>query len=237
MSSRRFVARATTPRIFRSTIGVPILNTRHLFALASLGVASAFGTACHRPEPAAAPASIAPSSEFSATSAPVASNDLPVEPLVTLQDLMKHEVDYSADRIWDASGRIITAKGTQDLRPKTDAEWDEVRHHAVVLVEATNLLVIPNRKVAAVPFPSDGPGVNSSDQIQQQIDAHRDQFDAFALGLRAVAQQELAAIERHDADKLLQLGDDMDSACEACHKANWYPHEVVPPPPANPPSP
>ncbi len=215
------------------------LSARHRFVLAGLGldlVLSAGGCTAP-PAPSSTGQVPAPATEGPAAVRPPAPAALPVEPLVTLQDLMVNEVDYSADRIWDASGQVIDAHGSRDLRPRTDAEWAQLRHHAVVLLEATNLLVIPNRKVAAVPFPSDGPGVNSSEEIQRQIDANRIQFNAYALALRAVARQELEAIDRHDADRLFALGNDMDSACEACHKANWYPHEVVPDPPANPPAP
>jgi hypothetical protein len=63
-------------------------------------------------------------------------------------------------------------------QPRTEEQWSAVRQHAVVLLESTNLLMIPRRRVAAKPF-----------------------------------------------------------ACEACHLANWYPHEVVPPLPADPPPP
>ncbi|MFT4246898.1 MAG: hypothetical protein QM581_02515 [Pseudomonas sp.] len=159
-----------------------------------------------------------------------------ITPLVTLQDLMINEIDASADAIWDASGSTTTARGIEIREPKNDAEWAALRRHAVVLLEATNLLLIPGRKVAALPFPSDGPGVLSSDEIQQHIDTNREQFNALALGLRAVAQQELAAIDARDTSGLLQLGDAMDTACEACHRVSWYPAEAVPDTPENPPS-
>lgn len=161
----------------------------------------------------------------------------PVEALVTLQDVMLNEVDASADAIWEATGTITTREGTVDRRPRTEAEWEALRRHAVVLLEATNLLVIPDRKVTDKPFPSDGPGVLSSAEIQQRIDGNREEFNGFALGLRQVARAQLQAIDARDVDALLTLGDAMDTACEACHRANWYPNEVVPPLPANPPPP
>lgn len=209
----------------------PCVRIHSVFPLAAALAAAAFVGACSPPTQLPAQAS----SAIGAATAPA--NPVPIEAQVTLQDLMLDEVDYSADAIWDATGTVIDQHGTDVRKPKTDADWEALRHHAVVLLEATNLLVIPNRKIAAKPFPSDGPGVLSSDEIQQRIDANRDEFNAFALGLRAVAKQELAAIDVRDADKLFDLGNAMDSACEACHKANWYPHEVVPDTPANPPSP
>jgi cytochrome c556 len=163
---------------------------------------------------------------------------LPVEALVTLQDLMRNEVDASADPIWDSVGTISElCKGSEERQPRTDEQWAAVRQHAVVLLESTNLLVIPERKVSAKPFAADGPGVFDSSQIQDRLDNHRAEFNALALGLRPVAERILAAIDARDPVALLVAGEALDAACEACHRATWYPHEVLPPLPAEPPPP
>lgn len=160
------------------------------------------------------------------------------EPLVTLQDLMREEVDASADPIWDAVGSIyILGKGNEERQPRTDAQWAAVRQHAVVLLEATNLLLIPGRKVSATPFAADGPGVLDSSQIQDRLDHHRVEFNSLAVGLRNVAQRVLAAVDARNPASLQAEGEALDAACEACHLANWYPHEVIPPLPADPPPP
>lgn len=148
---------------------------------------------------------------------------------------MQDEVDANADPIWAAVGSETTVKGEAARQPRSDAEWKAVRRHAVVLLEATNLLLIPGRQVAAQPFASAGPGVYSSSQVQQRIDQHRQQFNAHALGLQAIVQAELRAIDKHDAAGLQALGEGMDNACEACHRDNWYPHEKVPTLPFSPP--
>jgi hypothetical protein len=147
---------------------------------------------------------------------------------------MRYEVDIPADALWNAVGTVTTRDGTVERRPQTDAEWESLRRSAVLLVEATNLLVMPGRKVSLAPFPSDGPGVLSSQAIQQRLDVHRAEFNAHALALRAVASSELGAINTRDADALGALGEAMDAACEACHIDNWYPHELIPELPANP---
>jgi hypothetical protein len=85
-----------------------------------------------------------------------------------------------------------TRDGSVEKQPRSDEDWQALRRHAVVLLEATNLLVIPGRRV-------------------------------------------LAAIDSRDVDTLLKEGVVMDNACEACHRSFWYPHEVVPPLPAEPP--
>ena len=66
----------------------------------------------------------------------------------TVKDIMDSIVDPNADLVWGALSETITAKGIQTNMPRTDKEWKEVRRHAITLVEATNLLMVPNRHVA-----------------------------------------------------------------------------------------
>jgi hypothetical protein len=165
----------------------------------------------------------------------VAAGGLPFEVTASLQELMREEVDTSADAIWDAVGTTTTRDGSVEKQPRSNGDWQVLRRHAVVLLEATNLLVIPGRRVAVKEFPSDGPGVFSSQEIQAELEHRQREFDGFAQGLRATGRRVLAAIDSRDVDTLLKEGAMMDNACEACHRSFWYPHEVVPPLPAEPP--
>jgi len=94
------------------------------------------------------------------------------------------------------------------------------------------LLAIPGRRVAPKEFPSDGPGVFSSQDIEAEVARRQQEFDAFAQGLRASGQRVLSAIDRRDVEALLKESAAMDGACEACHRSFWYPHEVIPALPA-----
>jgi hypothetical protein len=152
----------------------------------------------------------------------------PVGAIATVQDLMDSEIDPAADFVWESVGTIITAAGVEDRRPRTDEQWKELRRKVIVLIEATNLLVMPGRRVASEEFPSAGPGVLSSADIERQLASDRSSFDAFALALREVALQELRAVDHRDVAALSDAGEAMDGACEACHVANWYPHEIIP---------
>jgi hypothetical protein len=157
-----------------------------------------------------------------------------IEPTATIQELMEDEIDPSADFIWDSVGIITTSAGTEQKRPRTDDDWKTLRRHAIVLIEASNLLLMQGRRVAAVDFPSAGPGVLSSQDIQTHLQHNRSQFIAFAQALRATGRGVLAAIESKDSAELLKLGEQLDDACEACHVANWYPHQIIPSLPAEP---
>jgi hypothetical protein len=153
----------------------------------------------------------------------------PYRPSATIQDLMDAEIDPAADFIWDSIGIVITAAGTENRQPRTDEQWRELRRKAIILVEATNLLLVPGRRVAGTEFPSAGPGVLSSAQIEQKLQSDRTNFDAFAVAFREAAMRELLAIDHKDVQALSDAGEALDGACEACHVANWYPHEIIPP--------
>src|SRR5205823_14116182 len=58
------------------------------------------------------------------------------------------EIDPAADFLWGSVGFIATKAGVEDKQPRTDKEWETVRNNVIILIEATNLLVIPGRQVA-----------------------------------------------------------------------------------------
>lgn len=180
-------------------------------------LATALIAGCERPSP------MPQTSEFEVTA--------------SVQELMRDEVDASADAVWDAVSTNTTAEGVIEKRPRSEDEWNALRRHAVVLLEATNLLVLPGRHVATKEFASDGPGVFSSHEIAVELGRRPQEFAAFALGLRAAGRRVLGAIDARDIDGLLREGAAMDNACEACHRSFWYPREVVPALPAEPPQP
>jgi len=40
------------------------------------------------------------------------------------------------------------------------------------------------------------------------------------------------AARAHDKDGILNVGEEIDNACENCHKTYWYPNEQIPPLPS-----
>ncbi|MBV7537741.1 cytochrome c [Duganella sp. sic0402] len=156
---------------------------------------------------------------------------------VTLQDAMNHIIDPEADVIWHATGTIATKEGVIENYPRTEKDWEAQRRAALRLLEASNMLLIADRRVTDKPFESAGPGVYSSAEVQRQIDTNRSAFNALALNLRDASQQLLKASDKRDVESLMKLGDGLDHACEACHKTFWYPAEKFPRLPAIPPSP
>ena len=76
---------------------------------------------------------------------PVQSDYLPT---ATIRELMHSVIDPAADVVWLSVQTIMTEKGTVDIRPRTEEDWDSVRRGAINLMEAANLLMIPGRRVA-----------------------------------------------------------------------------------------
>jgi hypothetical protein len=145
-----------------------------------------------------------------------------MQPGATIQKLMADQVDPAADALWDSVAIIVSARGIEERRPRTAAEWNAVRLQAIALIRATDLLGMRGRPVTDAPTVP-GPGELPAAEIQRRIDANHEAFVGFAGALRAAGQQALAAIDARDPQRLMDAGGVIDAACEGCHVTYWYP--------------
>ena len=169
--------------------------------------------------------------DSAAPAKPAAASDSPVRITATIQDLMDAEIDPAADFLWAAVGFVSTKDGTEDKRPRTDKDWDTIRNQAIILIEATNLLVLPGRIVATAGSkldPSEVAGIEDPKDIQKAIDANQMGFIGYAHGLYDAAAEILKAIDAKDVARMDAAGEKLDAACEACHRAFWYPNAPEP---------
>jgi hypothetical protein len=118
----------------------------------------------------------------------------PFKPVADTKLLMQAMIDPMADEIWDAVKTIITKDGTQEIRPHTNAEWEAVRHHAVVLAESGNLLMM-------VPRAKDG-----------------GEWMKRAQDLVETSERAIHAAEAKNADQLFTVGGDIYESCSGCHQ-------------------
>ena len=147
-----------------------------------------------------------------------------LQPEATIKDIMDSMVDPSADVLWESVATIVTAAGTDERQPRTDDDWKNVHRHAVILVEATNLLKMEGRHVAKPKEKSENPGIElEPEQMEQLINEDRQAFIKFAQGLHDAALPALRATEARDPKALLDAGEAIDTACENCHLKYWYP--------------
>jgi len=152
----------------------------------------------------------------------------------TIKDLMQSVVDINADVVWLAVTAESTAKGIVEHKPQTDDDWIKVRHGAVALMEASNLLKIPGRHVARPGEKSETPGVElEPSEMEELINKDRSTWNMRATALHDAAQEVLSAIDAKDADKVFEIGEKIERACENCHTHYWYPNEVIPQAPSS----
>jgi hypothetical protein len=148
----------------------------------------------------------------------------------SVKELMAAIVDPSADTLWNAVGTVVDkANGIQELSPKTDEDWVNVRNAAVRIIEGANLLMMPDRGAAPPGTKSDTPGVELEPaEITQLIKNGRRSFDGFARELQALGAEALQAIDNKNADLLMDVGARMEGVCESCHQTFWYPPPSAP---------
>jgi cytochrome c556 len=150
-------------------------------------------------------------------------------PTATIKDLMLSVIDGAADVVWLSVTTVVDEKGMLETKPITDEDWTKVRHGAITLMEAANLLMIPGRRVARPGEKSETPGVElEPEEMDALIAKDRAAWNARAKALHDVVEQVVKAVDAKDAEKVFELGEQIELACEGCHKQYWYPNEVIP---------
>jgi hypothetical protein len=149
-------------------------------------------------------------------------------PVGSILEVMLEIVDPIADAIFESVSVVITANGTTETQPRTDAEWLAVRHNALILAEAGNLLKMPRpvgpiKAIKGIEFEPPGPDDLSPAQVEILLKRNRAPFNAFAQQLTDAALIALRAVDARSVEGLYEAGDAIDQACENCHLNYWYP--------------
>jgi hypothetical protein len=118
----------------------------------------------------------------------------PFRPVADVKQLMNSVIDPAADVIWGSVGTIVSAQGTEERAPKTDAEWAAVVNSAYVIAESGNLMMMGSR-------------VRDTGEWMKQSQALID------AGIRAVK-----AAEAKDKDAIFTVGGDIYEVCASCHQ-------------------
>jgi cytochrome c556 len=140
----------------------------------------------------------------------------------SLQDVMKGKIAPAADVVWMAVGSV----DDKDVKPETPAQWKKVRDAALVLASAPTLLAGPDLPIVRPgnKLQDEGQDGNlSSAEMKTKIAANRAEFAGYAKALQAHANDVVKAVDRKDADAIMEIGGAIDEACEACHTKFWYP--------------
>jgi hypothetical protein len=153
----------------------------------------------------------------------------PYTPDATIKDLMLNVVDTSADTVWLSVTTVQSEQGTIETRPQNDEDWNKVKAGAVTLAEAANLLMIPGRHVARPGEKSETPGVElEPEEMAVLIEKDRGSWNRRAGALHLAAMHAVQAADAHDAERIFEVGEEIENACESCHRQYWYPNEKLP---------
>ena len=117
-----------------------------------------------------------------------------LQPTLSLKQLMEWVIDPAADAVWESVKTIITEKGTQEIAPQTDEQWEAVRHGAATLHESAHLLTLEGRA------------------------RDRDEWTRAARGLMEAADAALKAVEEKNPQAVFDAGGRIYNACAACHR-------------------
>jgi cytochrome c556 len=151
-----------------------------------------------------------------------------LKPVVSVKELMKYMIDPVSDNIFNAVGTTVTKRGVVDVEPKTEEDWDKIRTGAVSLAEGAYLLKVRR------PFTPPGDENNSTGpeavelspaQITAKVERDPVEWNARIEALRNVALEALDVAKRKDVKELWDVGENLENACEACHRSYWYPGE------------
>jgi hypothetical protein len=153
----------------------------------------------------------------------------------TIKDIMLHIVDPAGDLVWDSVGTVIDKQGMRETAPKTEEDWFKVRTGVITLIESSNLLMVPGRAMARPGETSVAPGVELEPaEMEVLVDKDRAGWNQRARDLHNISVKVLEVVDAKDAQKLFDIGEDLDRACENCHRAYWYPNEKIPDFPSDP---
>ena len=118
----------------------------------------------------------------------------PLQPVLSMKQLMEWVIDPAADAVWEPVKTIITEQGTKEIAPQTDEQWEAVRHGAATLHESAHLLTLEGRA------------------------RDRGEWTKAARGLMEAADEALKAVEAKNAQAVFDAGGRIYNACSACHR-------------------
>jgi hypothetical protein len=201
------------------------MHPRQLLTGLILTAVAVLGAACSAPAPGdtASPAA-------SSTPAPSADNLLStLQTTVSVKELMHGLFDPASDFIFLGAGSEVTKDGVREWKPETDEDWEKVRLGAMVMAEGSQLLRVHRTWAPAGDVNnSEGPDAPelSPDQIEAKVKQDPVLWDAKVQALENVGREVLQIVDKKDAVGLFNAGDDLDTACEDCHLAYWYPNQL-----------
>jgi hypothetical protein len=150
-----------------------------------------------------------------------------LKPVVSVKELMRDMLDPAADFIFDAVRTDVTSQGVVESGPKRNEDWEKIRTGAVTLAEGVYLLKI--RRPFTPAGDENDSGAEGTElppaQIAAKVERDPVEWNARIEALRNVGLEVLDIVKRKDVKELWDAGENLDQACENCHRSYWYPRE------------
>jgi hypothetical protein len=149
-------------------------------------------------------------------------------PKVNLQLTMLTKVNPQGLALWDITNNAQDDKGNLDPKKLTAEKWTKLVEIGASLEQAGKMLATSKGIMAAAPgikLQDESPDSPKAADVQRHIDAQPNVFRQRALELQKTGADVVIAAKAHDAKKLSDLSDSLDSVCETCHQTFWYPQQ------------
>jgi hypothetical protein len=118
---------------------------------------------------------------------------------IDTRQLMSWIIDPGSKVVFGAVATIVTEQGEEQVQPRTDEEWNNVRNNAAIVLESGNLMLLDGRARKA--------------QVQDPQD-----WNAKARALSEAARTAINATEVKDPEALFDASGVMYQACTDCHE-------------------
>jgi hypothetical protein len=128
-----------------------------------------------------------------ARATPAAAETKALPPVATVKQLMSAIADPASTAIFDSVQTNVTDKGTEEIEPKNDQEWDALGSSAATLAEMANLIQ------------SEGRAVDRGDWI------------TMSQALTDASKKAMQAAAAKDKEGILDAGSAINLACDNCH--------------------
>lgn len=199
------------------------LRARNLIAAAGMIVLASMAASCSSPSSTASTPPLPPGTS------PDPALWGSMKPIVSVKELMRDLIDPVADNVFDSVAIIVDKNKTTDIRPRTQEDWDKVAIGGTMLAEVSYLLKV-KRPFAPAHDNKETPGAEEVELTPEEITAkvQKDpvEWNARIEALRNVGLQVLDIVKRKDIEELWDAADNLEMACENCHRSYWYPGET-----------
>ena len=152
-----------------------------------------------------------------------------MKPVVSVKELMEYMIDPASDYVFDSVKTLVQPNGkVVEVVPKTDEDWKKLQVGAVTMLEGIYLLKVQRPFAPAGDVNNSvGPDANelSPTEIAAKVQKDPVEWNARIEALRNVGLQVLEIVKKKNTQELWDASENLDEACEACHRSYWYPKE------------